>query len=319
MLELLFSNYNDRELARIYLTEFAGEEICPTDNPDVTFKNENGEIIHAKDLRQKGFPWLFKKLRGFKTNCVLEMLTKVRALDEKYFEEIDLAIAKVGPRAVQPKDVIPGASSCRSTYSEQQVYLETLENAEARHRQGMEKINVYFKIGTFLLNLSSVLAGGNPMYEKLIAQLYNGRKVGEILERVNYDDDLIELREELGCFRNNKDSIKTVNHMIEYKTQRKCEGTIKMPELTDEEVETILNFTFPNNSSLSEKSKKIYRYYFKNNINTNKIREMNATIWEHLLEAGHDIHALDAKNKLRLPTSKQDIFTGYYHSSPNNK
>lgn len=315
MPELLFSNYNDRELARVYLKEFSGKEICPTDNPDVTFKNENGEVIHAKELRQKGFPWLFKKLRGFKTYSVLEMLTKVQKLDEQYFDEISLAIAKVGPRAVAPKDVIAGASSCRSTYSEQQVYIETLDNAEEKHRRAMSGINVYFKIGAFLLDLSSVLANGNPMYEKLLSALYSGRKVGELLERINCDDDFIDLREEFGCFRNNRDSIKTVNHMIEYNTQRKCEGTIKMPELTDNEIETIVNFVLPNNSKMSEKNKKVYRYYFNGKFNPNKIREMNASIWESLLKAGRDISALDAKNKLRLPAYYQEIFTGYYHST----
>lgn len=321
MPESLFKNYNDRELARVYLTEFSGKEICPTDKPDVTFKNEKGEIVHASEFRQRGFPWLLKKLRGFKTNCVLEMLTKVQRLDEKYFEEIALAEAKVGPRGMAPKDVVAGASSCRSTYSEQQVYIEALESAEERHKRGMERINVYFKISGFLLNLSTVLANGNPMYEKLIEELYNGRKIGEILERVNYDDDFAELRSELGCFRNNKDSIATVNHLIEYNTQRKCTGLIKMPELTAEEIDVILDFTLPNNSLMSEKSKKIYRYYFKGNFNPTKIREMNASIWEALLQKGSDYHALDSKHKLRLPVKSggdEVVFTKYYSDTINH-
>lgn len=265
------------------------------------------------DYSNKDVRWVVKKLKTIRNNAPVEMAVALRKADTEYIAKTHEISARRGASSPRTDGVVAGKVSSRYTSTDWGGDIDALDKAEKKHRAEMQKLNVFFKINSFLRDLTLNLFSDlrlSPEQEEAFVQLQTllcekqYKSIGDLL--LDTTDSVKAIRDTLG-----EDEKKVYNALYYQQKQ----GKIRMIDLTDEEIAFILEQEYPCTILLSS-IRPVLEYYFDNGEDMTPgkgfaLSEANAALWDLWNRNGSDVSVFEAKDYRLRPMTDLGRFRGY--------
>lgn len=188
-----------------------------------------------------------------------------------------------------------------------------LDELRCAHKQTINQINVYFKINSYLRELSGNLFADlalSPEQQKAFTQLQcllsekQYKSIGELL--LDTSDNVHLIKNEIG------DNEKSVQNALYY---RQKQAKIRFIDLSDAEIDLILEQDYICETMLRI-VKEVLSYYFEG---IDKVKagetfcfaDINRKLWELWERHGDDVEVFEADDFKYRPTSCFGKFRGY--------
>lgn len=250
--------------------------------------------------------WIIHKLTTVRNNCAISMLRGVYKADEEYLLAMSELNNQDGVRSIDfSKNNDAGAKSVSIPTSFVEGLMHRKEDIRIKHSNEMERLDVYFRINEFLIDVLSHMFENCGLDKEQEETFRNAQLLLFNKEYKSIQEMFLDVPNECSYFYSNE---KTFKNLSRYHSKK---SVIKFLKLSDEDIRMIVNTKYPKNKLLN-KDKGIYKTYFPL-VNDKNFDAgiLNTTFWKIISESGSgSIKALDAEKGLRTSTAL-GIFYGY--------
>ena len=275
-----------------------------------TLQTFRGQIV---DYSDKDVRWIVTKLKTIRNNAPVMIACMIREADDEYLYRTQAIRSRQGVSSLVFNDIVTGKVSSRYVEDNKGAAIDALSEIERAHQRTMSQINVFFKINSYLRELSNNLFADLTLSKdqfKAFTQLQcllsekQYKSVGELL--LDASDNVQFIKDTIGSDE------KSVQNALYY---RQKQAKIRFIDLSDAEIDFILEQDYICETMLLT-VREVLSYYFEgiDRVKVGKtfcFADVNRKLWELWERHGSDIGVFTADNYRYRPMSYFGKFRGY--------